>query len=406
LGAGNRGANVYGNILSRLADVKISAVCDVDAKKTDDAEARFGTDKKFCFYDENAFFDAGVLADGLVVASMDRDHYRQVMRAIDAGYKKILLEKPVSDSHSEVAKIAEYAKEKGVDILVAHVLRYTAFYKTIKDILRSGVLGRVAVINHQENVAYWHFAHSFTRGNWRDKNTSAPILLAKTCHDFDLLYWFAESKCIGVESFGELTHFRSENAPAGCAKRCMDGCKYMDECPFSVKNLYLVKKPPFGWGNLHVFGKNNPTAEEKTAALKNPENPYGRCVYFCDNNVEDHLSVAMKFQNGATATLTLTAFSKDCYRKIHIMGTKGELFGNDYDKFVTVNVFGQKKPRKIRIKNPVGGHLGGDNGICDTFYKLIKGEKIDGDYLTTIDVTAESHNIIFEAEKKRKAFER
>jgi predicted dehydrogenase len=307
------------------------------------------------------------------------------------------LEKPVSHSRSEVADIAGYAAKKGVDILVCHVLRYTAFYKTIKDILRSGEIGSVMTVNHQENVGYWHFAHSFTRGNWRNKETSAPILLAKTCHDFDLVYWFVESKCVAVESLGGLSHFKSENAPEGCAKRCLDGCKYYETCPYGVKKLYLDKKSPLGWGNLQAIGKNNPTAEERIAALKNPGNPYGRCVYFCDNDVNDHQSVLMKFQDGATAVLTLTAFSKDCYRKIHVTGSRGELYGNDGDGFFTLNVFGGKS-RKIKIKKSAGGHLGGDNGICDTFYKLINGEKIDGDYLTTIDVTAESHNIIFDAE--------
>ncbi|MDR1905938.1 MAG: gfo/Idh/MocA family oxidoreductase, partial [Clostridiales bacterium] len=141
-----------------------------------------------------------------------------------------------------------------------------------------------------------------------------------------------------------------------------------------------------------------PTYEEKVEALKRADNPYGRCVYFCDNNVNDHQNVIMEFDSGATAALTLTAFSKDCYRRIHIMGSRGELMGCDMDRYLSLNVFGEKSKRvRIRAKAK-GGHMGGDGGICDTFCKLLRGEEIEKDYLTTIEVTAVSHNIIFDAE--------
>jgi predicted dehydrogenase len=388
--------------LSATGGVRISAVCDIDEGALKNAQDKFGVDGGACFADEDKFFAGGKLGDGLVIASMDKDHYRHTIKALDAGYKKILLEKPVSDKPEEIEAIAAAAKNRGADILVCHVLRYTGFYKTIRDIVKSGAIGKVTVINHQENVAYWHFAHSFTRGNWRDENTSAPLLLAKTCHDFDLIYWYADSKCTGAVSYGALSYFRKENAPKDCAARCLDGCKYLQTCPYGVKRLYLDKDTPFKWGIFAAIGKNNPTYEEKVAALKMEDNVYGRCVYLCDNNVADHQSVVMNFENGATAALTVTAFSKDCYRKIHIMGTKGEVYGSDTDKFLVLNVFGAKS-KKVKIKSKIaGGHLGGDNGICDTFCKLIRGDAIDPDYLTTIDVTLESHKIIFEAERSRK----
>ncbi|MDR1940394.1 MAG: Gfo/Idh/MocA family oxidoreductase [Clostridiales bacterium] len=410
LGAGSRGANVYGGALSRMPDVKISAVCDIDKNRAVSAAERFGVGRENCFFDENAFFEAGVIGDGLVIASMDRDHYRQVVKAIDAGYKKILLEKPVSHRLEEVEEIVKTAKERGVDILVAHVLRYTGFYKTVREIIKAGKIGEVMAINHQENVGYWHFAHSFTRGNWRDSETSAPILLAKTCHDFDLIYWFAESaKCVSVSSYGELSHFKRDRAPEGCAERCLDGCAYFETCPFSVKKLYLDKRTPLGWGMLQAVGKNNPTAQEKLDSLKNPENPYGRCVYFCDNDVADHQIVAMQFDNDVTATLTMTAFSEKCYRRIHIMGTKGELIGCDYDNYLTLNTFGKPRgpfggaSKRVRIKSPLkSGHLGGDDGLCRVFCNVINGEPVDKELLTTVDVTLESHKIIFFAEKARK----
>ncbi|MDR3293540.1 MAG: Gfo/Idh/MocA family oxidoreductase [Clostridiales bacterium] len=409
LGAGNRGMNVYGRIFSSMAGARISAVCETDGVKLDEAMRRFRVEEKNCFADEDGFFARGVLADGLVIATMDRDHHRQTLKAIRTGYKKILLEKPVSEKLKEVEELVRVATANGVEILVCHVLRYSGFYKMINDIIKSGKIGDVIDVNHQENVGYWHFAHSFTRGNWRRADTSAPILLAKTCHDFDLLYWFVGSKCVKIQSYGELTHFRRECAPKGCTKRCLDGCAYIDSCPFSAKKLYLNAKTPIGWGIFHVAGKNGATTAEVEAALKDINNPYGRCVYHCDNDVNDHQVVIMRFENGATATLTVTAFSENCYRRIHVMGTKGEIIGTDSDKYLTVNVFGEsnkkilgKKVNRIKIKNQ-GGHLGGDNGICETFGKLVAGEKIDPDYLTTIDVTLESHRMIFDAERSMRS---
>jgi predicted dehydrogenase len=357
------------------------------------------------YLNEDDFFNAGVLGDGLVIASMDHDHYRHVMKALNTGYKYILLEKPVSDVIAETEEIARVAKEKGTTILVCHVLRYSRFYKTIHDIIVSGRIGEPVTINHEENIAYWHFAHSFVRGNWRNAAVSHPLLYAKTCHDFDLLYWFANSKFKSAKSFGSLKYFIKENAPENCADRCLDGCKYLDSCAYSVKNLYFDTKSPLGWGLYPAIGKNNPTQSERYDALKRADNPYGRCVYKCDNDLDDHKSVLIEFQNGVTATLNVTAFSKDCHRRIHIMGTHGEILGDDADNYITVNVFGQKKKgifdcnyNKVKIGPPGSGHLGGDTGICDSFVKIIAGKPVNPDYLTTIDVTLEGHRIVDAAE--------
>ena len=103
---------------------------------------------------------------------------------------------------------------------VCHILRYFPPAVKIRQIVESGALGEVVVINHTESILYWHFAHSFVRGNWRSEGESSFSLLAKCCHDIDLImFWMGDMKCTKIQSFGGLYHFRKEQKPEGAASR-------------------------------------------------------------------------------------------------------------------------------------------------------------------------------------------
>ena len=86
------------------------------------------------------------------------------------------------------------------DITVAHVLRYTPFFARIKELLNRGVIGTLQSIRHTEHIGYWHFAHSYVRGNWRRLDQSSPMILARSCHDFDILLWLTGNTCIELNS--------------------------------------------------------------------------------------------------------------------------------------------------------------------------------------------------------------
>src|SRR5205085_9899193 len=113
------------------------------------------------------------------------------------------------------------------------------FYVKLKEILDSEMIGEVINIEHIEGIGWWHFAHSYVRGNWRNTTKSSPIILAKSCHDMDILLWLIGKSCTKISSFGTLSHFKIDNASEGSTERCTDGCKVEPECPYSALKLYM-----------------------------------------------------------------------------------------------------------------------------------------------------------------------
>lgn len=403
IGLGNRGTEYMGFIKAfHSKKAKIVALCDIRQQALDDFAPKFSIPKDKQFISTESFFEKGVISDALIIATQDASHYEITKQALLTGYKYILLEKPVSGKREEYIELRDLAKEKGALLIICHVLRYSNYYGKIKEIIESGQIGDLISINHTENIGYFHYAHSYVRGNWRNEFTSTPSLLAKCCHDIDLIAWFADSPCASVSSVGDLRYFRKDNAPEGAAMRCMDGCKAKKNCPYDAESLYITD--PFYKAKFIKFMGRTLTGKAKNSkadivnAIKYGD--YGRCVYHSDNNVCDHQLVNMTFKNGVKAVLTMSAFSDKMFRESHIMGTKGELIG--YGNKLKMRVFGSR-PKNVSF-GPVslGGHVEGDIRIVAGFIKLICGETTDLKDITTIDATVISHDIALAAEESRK----
>jgi len=393
IGLGSRGS-VYLKGFTRHKDVSVAALCDMRPHILEHAAARFPGARKFT--DGEAFFAAGKLADWCVIATPDLCHFRHASAALDLGYN-LILEKPVTPIPAEMDALCDKAKAMGVTVLVCHVLRYSPFYKAVKEIVESGALGDIVNIAHEENVGYWHYAHSYVRGNWRNTEVAAPLLLAKTCHDFDLPYWLVKKPCEHVSAYGGLRYFTRENMPEGAATHCLRGCPHVKTCPYSAETLYVKKLTMLFWAkNIAAGLAKAPSKEEMRRILK--DNDYGRCVYQCDNNVCDHHSVAMRFQGDVTATLSVSAFSFGFTRRTRIQGTRGELYGRDHTMRLHVHEFG-KLPRIVKIKrgNIFSGHGGADQAFCDAAHAVMAGGPVDPENMTTIGQTRRSHNIVYAA---------
>jgi len=400
IGLGNRG-RVYLGGLSKYRDVKVAALCDINPAMLAGAAKRFPGARPFGGDEE--FFAAGKLADWIVIATPDLCHYRHASAALDLGYN-VIVEKPVTPVPRELDALCGKAKAIGATVLVCHVLRYSPFYLGVKKIVESGILGDIVNIVHEENVGYWHYAHSFVRGNWRNTKVAAPFLLAKNCHDFDLLYWLVGKQgllskpCESVRAYGGLRYFNREHMPEGATSHCLQGCPHVKTCPYSAEKLYLrTATPLLFWGTAVAAGRPKaPPRKELRRILETGD--YGRCVYQCDNDVCDHHSVAMRFAGGATATLSVSAFSFGFTRRTRIQGTKGELYGRDHAMRLHIHEFG-KLPRIVRVprRSVFTGHGGADGAFCEAAHAVMAGQPVDPVNMTTIDQTRITHRIVYEA---------
>jgi predicted dehydrogenase len=399
-GAGIRGAEIYGRwTLNHPAEAVVVAVAEADADRRQRFAADHALPPEHVFTDWRDLVAAGRLADALIVATPDRLHAEPTLAALELEYD-ILVEKPIAPTETELEEVAHAAAASRGSINVAHVLRHAPFFARIRRLLDEGSIGRLIGINHHENVAYWHYAHSFVRGNWRRGELASPMLLAKACHDLDLLRWFAGAPCTGVSSVGGLHHFTSDHAPAGAPARCTDGCPVAEECPFYAPRLYVEQLAGVtGWPVSAIT--DDPSPEGRLRALR--DGPYGRCVYRCDNDVADHQAVLLEFGNGVTATLTVSAFTADNTRTIKLMGTRGEIRGRLDSGEIELRTFQPPTVERLDV-GAHAGHSGGDAALMVAFCGLARSRRAGGTTapaLTSLEESLESHRIAFAAERAR-----
>jgi predicted dehydrogenase len=325
IGAGGRGQYSYAPyVLNNPGEAEFVAVVEPMDRRRNEFQKRYNIPDENCFTDWNDFFKRPKMADAVIIATQDQLHYEPTVKAHEKGYH-ILLEKPMATTPSECKVLGELASDKKQLLSICHVLRYTDFFTKIKNLIDEGRIGKLISIQHNENVGFFHYAHSYIRGNWRNSDESAPMILAKSCHDMDILLWLSGAHCKRVSSFGELSHFRPENAPEGSAIRCSDGCAVEEECPYSALKIYLGETIKDVSGRDYFKGVVNGDIRDEAILRSLQEGPYGRCVYRSDNNVVDHQVVILEFENGVTATFNMCGFTDSLSRTIKLMGTKGQI---------------------------------------------------------------------------------
>jgi len=441
IGAGQRGLEAYGPYaLEHPNEINFIAVAEPDPQRRARFSMQHNIPSECQFESWEDLLEKPQMGKAALICTQDQMHTAPTIAALQAGYE-VLLEKPMAPTLEECNLLVDTAENLGRQLYICHVLRYTKHFQTMKSVVDSGVLGEIVNVSHRENVAWWHMAHSFVRGNWRNASLSAPMILAKCCHDLDILIWLLDDRCAALSSVGELIHYRPEKAPQGAAKRCLDDCKVAANCPYYAPFIYIDHIPLFrsilhsgsvlekwavrthlktpgiirllryfipvlkqlsdyrGWPSSAVA--LDPTPDNLMIALK--QGPYGRCVYFCDNDVVDHQVVSMAFEKGISVTLTMHGHSHLEGRTTRIEGSSATLTSefSHGGSWIEVNEHGSDRRRRFDTStSPKAGHGGGDYGLMAGFIKALR-EGDEKAALTTARTSLESHLMAFTAEEAR-----
>jgi Oxidoreductase family, NAD-binding Rossmann fold/Oxidoreductase family, C-terminal alpha/beta domain len=400
LGAGSRG-NVYGNFAASFSDqLDIIGVAEPIPLRNE----RYATKHKIP--DENRFktwedvFKRPKFADAIIITTPDNLHHGPCMKALEMGYD-VLLEKPIAPTEKECREILQMARKTKRIVAVCHVLRYAPYFIKMRELIAQGAIGEVVSVQHLEPVQYIHMAHSYVRGNWHNSKATTPIILAKSCHDLDIIKWVINKPCRQITAMGDLKWFKASNAPAGSTARCTDGCKVERECPYSAIRQYHENRE-----RTYVFDLPDDKSKHGDFIMEQLKTTnYGRCVYKMDNDQPDHYITNIRFADDVTASFSMEAFTDYHGRRTRIMGSMGTMTGD----METLEVFDFRTGKKVSFvpkaddvegyKN--SGHGGGDWVLASDFAQAV-GHQDPSLLTSTIDESIESHIMGFMAEESRK----
>jgi predicted dehydrogenase len=386
VGAGHR-ALVYASYAHRFPDqLSIVGVVDPITRRREQVAKEFGLNDDQCLETAQQLAESPRRADFVINGTMDHQHVDTTVPLLDAGYD-VLLEKPFATDEKELWTLAAAAKRADRRVAICHVLRYAPFYQAIRERVIEGQIGDVVNVQAVEHVSYHHVVVGFVRGKWSKKDYSrSTMLMAKSCHDLDLIAWMKSGiRPVTVSSFGSNFQFRPERAPAQSGERCVVDCPIESDCLYSARKHYIDHPDRWAfyvWDSIEHI--DNPTIEDKLESLKT--SPYGRCVWKCDNDVVDHQSVLIDFEDGATATLNMIGGTARPGRYLHLVGTKGEIAGWVGDNRFSVYRIDPRPGREFSEEvvetgdegdssGAAGGHAGGDLRLVGDFLRVLRGQE-------------------------------
>jgi predicted dehydrogenase len=395
IGAGLRGRG-YARLAEQSGRGRVVAVAEPDPARRFAFQQAYGVERASVFEGWADLAAAPKIADVAIIATQDRQHADPAVRLAGLGYH-LLLEKPMAPTEADARRITDAVEAAGVIGAVCHVLRYTPYTRGLKQVIDDGRLGELINVQHLEPVGWWHQAHSFVRGNWRNSVESGPMLLTKSCHDLDWLAYLLGGAPASVASFGGLAHFHPGKKPDGAADRCLD-CPVESACPYSAKRLYLNCLDDDDLAEWPLAAVT-PSRDRESVLRALRDGPYGRCVYNCDNDVVDNQVVAMQYASGLTATFTMTAFTPMQRRQTRLFGSHGSVDGDG--RFLRVTDFRNGEAEMIDTGDPgEAGHDGGDGGLVDALLTAVA-DNDPARLSSTMAASLASHRVVWAAERAR-----
>lgn len=410
VGMGGR-ASIYSAVaLTNPELLKVVGVVDINPERVRQAQLMFDLPQDHCFSSVEELVAIPRIADAAINCTMDRLHVETSLPLLRHGYD-MLLEKPYALNDEEGQRIISCAREHERKVMVCHVLRYTPFYRALRRVIALGTIGDVIHIHMTNQVGYQHESVSFVRGKYaREEICGSGMLLSKCSHDLDIMSWLmGDNEPATISSVGSVIQFKEEKAPEGAGTHCLNNCPLERDCPYSARRLYI--EHPMRWANnvWHDTHSNPTTDEEKEAILRQPGNPFSRCVYRCDINIVDHQSVLIHFRDGAIGTFSMNGGASTPRRMMHITGTKGEIYGDfERERFhvrqIVPEAPGGYTERTLDISDFQQGdaHGGGDRSIVLDFVALLRGDRTSPG-CPTLEDSIVGHRMVFLAEKSRLA---
>jgi predicted dehydrogenase len=412
VGAGHRSFTYADYALSHPDELKITGVADPNPIRRERAAKRYGFGEDRCFETAEELAAGGKLADAVINGTMDHQHVATALPLIEKGYN-MLLEKPFAVNEEEMWRLADAADRNGVTVMICHVLRYAPFYAAIRQKIIDGAVGDIINIQANEHVSFHHTAVGYVRGKWSNtEKCRSTMLLSKSCHDMDLIMWMKSGiRPKRISSYGGNFQFKPSRRPVNAGKRCLVDCPVEAGCIYSAKKHYIDNPDRWAfyvWDCLEHI--ENPTIEQKIRSLKT-DNAYGRCVWDCDNNVVDHQSVVIEFEDGSAGTFNMTGGAARGSRNIHIIGTTGEISGVLEDSKFTIMKIDPGPGRDysaevidLNVRDDTtgafGGHGGGDLRLVRDFISSLRGET-PSISCTSIQDSISGHLAVFRADLAR-----
>ncbi len=421
IGAGDRGANAYVPLLLERPELgSIVAVAERNPERRAAFAKQHGLEAGACFAKASELLAKPRLADFALIATPDPHHVEPALGALERGYH-VLLEKPMAVNEPDCEALVEASERSGKLLQICHVLRYAPLYQALKQAIDAGEIGDIVTIQHSENVSYWHYAHSYCRGNWRNRTASSPMILAKSCHDLDLLYWLCGAQPVRLTSIERPTELREANAPTDAPSYCIEGCPHAETCPYDAVSMYRHLTPLL----LDLHKKNGPGVNDDpssdipraanwkgwpvSAITEDPspkgvdralrETRYGRCVYRVgDNDQPSSQQVGVQFANGVNASFTMHSTSHREGRETRIDGTRGTLVAGFYntEQHATLHDHKTGRMRELTLDSSAGRHGGADPRLFEDFLGAVRSGRTPE---TSAGESVWSHRMAFAADR-------
>lgn len=365
IGFGNRARKYLRYLISKPESALVAAVVERDPVRLREAVLEFSLPYGILFSSFDDFIASGIQADAAIVATNDDSHYQLALKALGLRMS-VLLEKPMAETEQECRQLV--AASSNVTAGLCYILRYHPYFRRIAELSATESLGRLKSVHHKVVVGIERMTHTFVRGLWSRAKESSPVFVSKCCHDVDWLLHLTGCKSVSdVElksAESSLSLYCVGAAPEQAALRCID-CPLKDGCRYSAVDLYLKRGE---WTDNFIPLQG----ESKTEAIERElrEGDFGRCVFHCDNDVEDYSKVEYRIKGGVDVVMEMDGITDGDGRESVLEFEKGRI---------------EAKANCIRMIGPEGGELFEDwNEVCSLPSHAGADEELIDDFLGSV----------------------